>query len=139
MYFTKLDSNAVIPTRGTLSSAGFDFTLLENVTCLPGVPTKMRTGVGVLLPRDTYGRLALRSGFSLKYPLVASAGVIDVDYSGEIMFIVVNCSVTPVDIVAGTKFGQMVVERVYMGPSTEITNEYFMTNCGSHIGWGSTG
>jgi len=85
VLFAKLHPDAIIPTRGTPVSAGFDLYALEDKLIVGGhgnilVPT----GIAVKLPPNTYGRIAMRSGLALKQHLTVSAGVIDRDYVGPI-------------------------------------------------------
>src|SRR6185295_11366624 len=91
MYFQKLHPEAIIPTRATEQSAGFDLYAIEDVTVIGGLGNiRVRTGIAVKLPEGTYGQIAMRSGLARDEHLIVAAGVIDPDYSGEVM-VLVNC------------------------------------------------
>jgi dUTP pyrophosphatase len=83
--FSKLNENAIIPTRGTDDSAGFDLYALEDVLIVGGAGNFLvPTGIAVELPEGTYGQIYMRSGLALKQHLTVTAGVIDRDYTGPI-------------------------------------------------------
>ena len=50
-----------------------------------------------------YGRIAPRSGLSLKHSLAVNAGVIDADYTGEIKVVLVNLGSKKYEIQKGDK------------------------------------
>eukprot|EP00435_Cladocopium_sp_Y103_P057146 s1091_g19.t1 len=84
-----LNDSAVLPTRGTLGSAGLDLSSSENYRIGPGEYLLVKTGLAVELPRGTYGRLASRSSMA-KMGIEVSAGVIDRDFRGEIKISIVH-------------------------------------------------
>ena len=85
IQFKKLHADAIIPTRGTNNSAGFDLYALEDTIVIGGGGNVLvPTGIAVQLPEGTYGRIAMRSGLAVKQHLSVSAGVIDIDYTGGI-------------------------------------------------------
>lgn len=141
----KLHENAVLPSKGTLRAAAWDFYALQDTEVTPagnikdGLVTIVRTGVAVKIPSGYRGDLKLRSGFS-KRGAVITAGVIDEDYIGEIMFMLRYPVGDAFAIKAGEKFGQMeltanpdtVLEEV-ADFSPEIVAE------AAHVGFGSTG
>ena len=92
IQFKKLHIDAIIPSRGTPMSAGFDLYALEDTVIVGGGGNVLvPTGIAVQLPQETYGRIAMRSGLAVKQHLGVSAGVIDIDYTGGIG-VVVFCS-----------------------------------------------
>ena len=71
----------------------------------------MSTGIKVRLPIGTYGRIAPRSGLSLK-GLDIAAGVIDRDYIGEIKVMLVNNSLHDFTVKANDRVAQLIIERM---------------------------
>lgn len=99
VLFKKLDSGAVVPTRATKHSAGFDLYALEDTLIVGGAGNVLvRTGIAVELPLGTYGRIAMRSGLAKNQHLTVSAGVIDLDYTGEIGVLVSSTKIFDVKI-----------------------------------------
>jgi len=89
ILFKKLHPDAIIPTRGTSASAGFDLYALEDTLIVGGAGNVLvPTGIAVELANGTYGRIAMRSGLAVKQHLGVSAGVIDIDYTGPIGVVV---------------------------------------------------
>lgn len=71
----------------------------------------MSTGIKVRVPHGTYGRIAPRSGLSLK-GLDIAARVIDRDYSGEVKVILVNHADHDFAVSKGDRIAQLVLERI---------------------------
>ena len=86
IYFHKLTPDAVIPSRATAESAGFDLSVCSEtpVTIEPGKTVLVHTGVAVVLPMGTAGMVYPRSGLASKHGinLANCVGVIDSDYRG---------------------------------------------------------
>jgi dUTP pyrophosphatase len=73
-----------LPTRGSSGAVGYDLYSCEDVTIPRGERALVGTGVAIVLPVGTYGRVAPRSGLAVKHGINVGAGVIDPDYTGEI-------------------------------------------------------
>ena len=61
----KLDSRAVLPTRGSESAAGYDLCAClgaESVTIPPHAAAKLGTGLALALPEGTFGAVELSFG-----------------------------------------------------------------------------
>lgn len=142
VQFKKLHADAIIPQRGTPTSAGFDLYALEDRIisheygmCL------VRTGIAVKLPPGTYGRIAMRSGHTVKHHLAVGAGVIDIDYTGPIGVAVHR--VRPDEdggsytIKKGERFAQLIVEKISYVEGIEVVEGDFGLD--EHTGFGSTG
>ena len=90
LFVKKLDSNAMIPKKGTLKSAGFDLFSNEEKTVLSKDKALIKTGISVGIPSGNYGRIAPRSGLAWKKFIDVGAGVIDEDYRGEVCVLLFN-------------------------------------------------
>lgn len=82
-----LDDRAVIPTRGSEESAGYDlYACMRNtIQIAPHETVKIPTGFAVEMKKGTVALLYSRSGLATKKGLVVcqGTGVIDSDYRGE--------------------------------------------------------
>ena len=137
LHFKKLDSNAVLPTRGSPSAAGLDLYALEDVRLGPSERRLVRTGLAVAIPDGWYGRLAPRSGLAAKMGIDVLAGVIDSDYRGEIQCLLYNAGQEVVELPAQTKICQLIIEKI-ITPNAQWADDLTDTKRGAG-GFGSTG
>jgi dUTP pyrophosphatase len=91
LLIKKLSPDAIIPTRASPGSVGYDLYSTEDtvVPCQCG-RVIVGTGIAVGLPEGVYARIAPRSGLAAKHCIDIGAGVIDPDYTGEIKVIMFN-------------------------------------------------
>jgi dUTP diphosphatase len=137
LRFKKLDDRAVLPSRGSSSSAGLDLCSIEEITLRPNERLVARTGLAVAIPEGYYGRLAPRSGLASKHGLDILAGVVDADYRGEIGCIIYNTSNETVRLPAHTKICQLIIEKI-ITPAAAWADDLSETDRGEG-GFGSTG
>jgi dUTP pyrophosphatase len=138
LKFKRLDQFAILPTRGSIYSAGLDLYSIEKVLIEPGKRVAVRTGLAVEIPQGYYGRVAPRSGLALKFGIDTLAGVIDNDYRGELLILLHNTDTTnPFTIEPGEKIAQLILEAI-ITPVPEWTTDLEETSRGKG-GFGSTG
>jgi dUTP pyrophosphatase len=146
IQFKKLHPEAVIPTRATSYSAGFDLVCLEDTHINPMYGCVLvKTGIAVQLPPGHYGRIAMRSGLAVREHLAVSAGVVDIDYTGPIgvvvfctkMFSEKHHAHSGYTIKKGERFAQLLVESICYESGVEVSE--FSRDYGKHDGFGSTG
>jgi dUTP pyrophosphatase len=134
--FKKLTSDAIIPTRATKGSAGFDMYSNDFYIIKPNVRCLLDTGISMSLPENMWGELKPRSGLAARFGLDVLAGVIDSDYTGEIKISLINLGGAEVEIKKGDRIAQLIIQR-YEGEWEEVF-EIQMTDRGNG-GFGSTG
>jgi dUTP pyrophosphatase len=137
LNFKKLHPNAMLPTRGSSNAAGLDLHSIEDVVIGIGERKGIRTGISVEIPIGFYGRVAPRSGLAIDYGIDVLAGVIDSDYRGEIVCLLVNHGESPKDFHSGDRIAQLVIEAI-ITPQPKWVNELDETSR-SKKGFGSTG
>lgn len=133
----KLRPDAVVPTRGSEWSAGYDLSSAESISIAPGARAVVKTGLSIACPAGTYGRVAPRSGLTVKYGIHVGAGVVDADYRGEVGVVLFNLGREDFHIQPGDRIAQLVLERIIMAPVEEV-EELDETVRGAG-GFGSTG
>lgn len=137
LRFKQLDPGAVLPTRGSSFAAGLDICSLEAVVIEPRARATARTGLAVAIPHGYYGRVAPRSGLAVKQGLDVLAGVIDSDYRGELCCVLYNTSDTAIQLPAGSKICQLIIEKIITPKATWVSDlEETARGAG---GFGSTG
>jgi dUTP pyrophosphatase len=110
----------------TMHSAGADLSATKK-TIVPGYTTVL-VPTGERMPKDIpsgfFGLLALRSSVALKTPLLLKngVGIIDRDYSDEIMIMVCNMSPEDYVIEQGDRIAQLIiVPYIFAGAVLDVT------------------
>lgn len=132
-----LNANAMVPRRQTPGAAGYDLHSAENVTVPACGRARVGTGVAVMLPPGTYGRVAPRSSLAYLAGVDVGGGVIDGDYRGEVVVILFNHGGVSVDVKIGDRIAQLLIEPVFT-PDVEVVESLDATER-SAGGFGSTG
>ena len=133
----KLHPDAILPTRGSEWSAGYDLSSAEAKTIAPGARAVVKTALSIACPAGTYGRIAPRSGLTVKHGIHVGAGVIDADYRGEVGVVLFNLGEEAFDIQPGDRIAQLVLEQILMVPVEQVQDlDETVRGAG---GFGSTG
>ena len=114
-----------------------DVFCIEDLEIGPRQRAAARTGLAVAIPAGFYGRIAPRSGLAVKKGLDVLSGVIDSDYRGEILCLLYNTSDEIINLPAGSKICQMIIEQI-ITPDAAWVTELDETARGAG-GFGSTG
>ena len=140
LCFEKKESTAIVPTKSTENSAGYDIYAFEKAIIMPGTIVKMRTGIHAKLPVGYYGQLFSRSGLACK-GIIVLAGVIDNDYTGEIIVLLHNIGETPYQVTEQDRIAQMVLIKNDTFVTKEVTNinDLFGETERGDKGFGSSG
>lgn len=120
LKFKKLSKDAVIPTRATDGSAGYDLTLSEKLDRdVKGEGVRMaHFGVSVEIPEGYCGLVVSRSSLQKKgFQQANAVGIIDSDYRGELMAPYIGPPNSHLD--KGKRIAQLVVVPYLMGPAVE--------------------
>lgn len=138
----KLDSRAVLPTRGSQSAAGCDLYACldgESVTIAPHGAAKLGTGLAVALPEGTFGAVFARSGLAAREGLRPAncVGVVDSDYRGEVIVALRNDTDAPRTVAHGERIAQLVL-LPYLPMTFDEVEDLPETERGAG-GFGSTG
>ena len=95
-----LDPAAQLPTRRSVSAAGYDLYSSEYSVISPWSRKPINTGIAIAFPSGLYARVAPRSGLALKC-INVGAGVIEEDFRGPVKVVLINQSDTPFRINRG--------------------------------------
>jgi len=138
LQVSRLVDNAILPSRGSPKSAGYDLYSTDGYVVLPGHRVVVSTGISIQCPSGTYGRIAPRSGLAVKHGLDVLAGVIDPDYTGEIKVVLVNTDMrVPFFIKPGYRIAQLILESFVEADVVEVACMHETTR--GDQGFGSTG
>ncbi|MBQ4099342.1 MAG: dUTP diphosphatase [Clostridia bacterium] len=136
----KLVNSAIIPTFGSVESAGGDlYNAGDDVVISPSETVLIGTGLAVEIPEGYVGLVYARSGLASKCGLAPAnkVGVIDSDYRGEIKVALFNHSKETRTVLKGERIAQMVIAP-YLKVEYEEVEELSSTERGEG-GFGSTG
>jgi dUTP pyrophosphatase len=133
--FTQVAEGAILPTRATEGSAGYDLHALESRTIVGGEGSVLvPTGIAVKIPPGHYARIAARSGLALKQHLAVNAGVVDIDYFPRPVGVILYCTKNghSYTVAVGERIAQIIIEVIAKPADTvHVATE--------HSGFGSTG
>ena len=111
LQFKRMSPAAVLPTRATPGSAGYDLAAAEACVVPAHGKALVSTGWAVGLPVGVYGRVAPRSGLAWKHHLDVGAGVCDCDYRGLLSVVIFNHSMVDYQIQPGDRIAQLILEK----------------------------
>jgi len=107
----KLHDHATLSYRSTATSAGLDLFAPENFQikgkCIRMIPI----GIATSIPKGMYGRIAPRSGLTVKREIDVKAGVVDNDFRGELTVVLRNMGNETQDFRIGDKIAQLILEK----------------------------
>lgn len=137
LKFQKLNPKAFLPSRASENSCGLDIYSAEEITIKKGSRHGVHTGLAMAIPNNHYGRIAPRSGLALKKGIDVLAGVIDSDYRGELICLLINLGEEDFKINIGDRIAQLIVEKIsILSPEWAESLDATERNEG---GFGSTG
>jgi len=111
LFVKKIDSHAIVPSRATEGSVGYDLYSTIDTFIRPGETGIISTGIAVKVPSGTYGRIAPRSGLAAKSGIDVFGGVIDRDYTGEVKVILFNSSADDFIVKTHERVAQLIIEK----------------------------
>lgn len=114
LQIQQLNKQAIIPSRATDESVGYDLhsNLLDDITIAPGQTAIIPTGITIKPPEGTFGRIAPRSGLTIKKDITTLAGIIDPDYRGDIKVVLRNFGNEKQVIEKNSKIAQLIIKQV---------------------------
>lgn len=147
----KLCATAELPRRATEGSAGYDLTAClrdENdaprcafakagAVIEPGMRAMVPLGISIALPPETYGRIGPRSGLAVRHGIDTAAGIVDLDYRGELHAVLVNNGSAPYVVDHGARIAQLIIERIALPDVVEV--ETLVDTARGAGGFGSSG
>ena len=103
-----MNDNAIKPTRASKESAALDLYSSIDVDIEVGSIKKVNTGICISVPENSHGSIRDKSSLASK-GLLTLGGVIDKDYTGEIIVIMTSL-IEPIKI--KKKIAQLIVSNI---------------------------
>ena len=119
---SRLNDDAVLPTRAHDGDAGLDLYACESAHIGPGERWSVGTGVAVEIPDGHAGLVLPRSGLAKKHgiTLVNAPGLIDSGYRGELRVLLLNTDPADIFRVApGDRIAQLVISPIVLAQPVE--------------------
>jgi dUTP pyrophosphatase len=137
--FTRLDSEAQIPTTAHIGDAAVDLHTRLDVSLKPGERAAVPTGIAVSIPEGYAGFILPRSGHAKRdgIGVVNGPGLIDSGYRGEISVLLINHGSETVSFAKSDRIAQLAIVPV---PEVEwIEVDSLDETVRGEGGFGSTG
>ena len=120
LQFVRLSPTAKPPTRSTEGVIGYDLYTPFSFTLYPKEIKLVYINIAIKVPLGHYGRVAPKSGLTLKHHITVLAGVIDPDYTGNVGIVLHNLfSDTKFTCLVGQPIGQLILEVASIFPTLE--------------------
>jgi dUTP pyrophosphatase len=134
-----LHKDARLPVRTRPGDAAFDLSCLEPFSLLPGERAMVRTGVAIALAPGYAGLVLPRSGLAFRHGVTCanSPGLVDPNYRGELMVILINLGGEVFVADAGDRIAQLLLVP-YTLPELTVVDSLSETERGAD-GFGSSG
>jgi dUTP pyrophosphatase len=112
VVFEKVDSRAILPTKGSIHAACWDVYAAEDCYLYHGTVTAVSTKLRVQIPQGYMLHIVPRSGLAFKGGVATLAGIIDSDYRGELKIALTKVTPKRHQIKAGDRIAQMQLHPV---------------------------
>lgn len=139
MKIKKLNERAIVPSKGSQYSAGYDLYSTEDVIIQPHTTAIIDIGWAIEIPIGYFGGIFARSGLATRQGLRPAncVGVIDSDYRGPVKVALHNDTDEAKVVYALDRIAQLII-LPYFNVDFNIVDELDDTNRGEG-GFGSTG
>lgn len=139
LTYVALTKFAFKPTKGTEQSVGFDLRSPREYTIEPGTQVTIPLDLTFQFPLGCYGWIASRSGMAAKHQVVVLGGIIDRDYTGNVVVILRNQSTVDYRVYAGDRIAQLIVQRASYPSLVQAQPSIISSTARGTNGLGSTG
>ena len=143
MRIKKLKDNAIVPSRGSIGSAGYDLYAaldVDKIEIAPHTTVMIDTGWAMEIMAGHFGAIFARSGLASKQGLRPAncVGVIDSDYRGPVKVALHNDTEETQTVINGERIAQLIIMDYYFVANFEVVDNLDDTDRGEG-GFGSTG
>src|SRR5262249_7781452 len=90
LHVKLLNPTVKLPTHGSTDAIGYDLYAIANQNIASHSRSKVPLGIATAIPRGTYGHIAPCNSLAAKHSIDIGAGVIDPDYRGELIALLIN-------------------------------------------------
>ena len=135
--YVKLLPTTCTPMHAMSKSIGLDLYTPTSVLIPAHDKVLVNTGIAFQIPMGYYGQIAPRSGLALHHHIHVGAGVVDPDYTGPVLVLLLNFGHKDHAIEANNYIAQLILERIAYPILCEVPQIPQMVHGAQ--GFGSTG
>lgn len=136
IQFIKLRPDAVTPKLAKPGDVGFDLVALDGGLVMPRSAAAFSSGIAMKLPPGLWAMITGRSSTWRNRGLISMQGIIDTEYTGELLSGVFNPSDEPIRVEPGARLKQVLIFPAITPPWVEV-DELPLTERGAS-GFGSS-
>src|SRR5260221_6882173 len=107
VYYRKLSTKAICPTKGYQTDAGYDLYSPIYIRIKPHDKVKVNLDIQFMIPKGYFGKIESRSSFSFNNSVIVLGGIIDQGFVGNIAVCLFNLSNNSVYINPGDRIAQI--------------------------------
>jgi len=137
LFFKLNHIDAMIPKKGSKYAAGYDLYSIEKRIIPANRFIKIDTGVSLAIPNGYFGKIECRSSLASE-GLSILGGVIDSDYRGNLIVIILNNTNTPYEINKHDRIAQIIFHKILQNENVIVSEDLDSTER-QNSGFGSTG
>lgn len=108
-----LQDDAIIPSRAYDDAAGINLRAPDDYTIHAGATLLVNTGIGIVLPYGSYGRITEKSGLAATLDVSVVEGVMDRGNEGPVIIILQNNTDIDYEIARGEPLAQLICVRTF--------------------------
>lgn len=120
MKIKLLNGNAKMPTRGSDGAAGLDLYAADDAVLRRGQSWRFPLGLSIAIPYGFVGVIKPRSGLASRNSIDVLAGVVDSDFRGDLVVILINHGSQDLVILQGDRIAQLLIVPVWMGDLKQV-------------------
>jgi len=122
LQVAKVSDKAIIPTKGSDKSAGYDLYSAYNYTIPARGKVVAQTDLQVKVPQGTYGRVAPRSDLASENHIDIVGSVVDEDYRGNLAVVMFNHADVDFNLASGDRIAQLICEKIAYPKLMEVAS-----------------
>ena len=117
----KLKGNAVLPKMMRQGDAALDLYAVEDVKIKVDQRVVVATGIAMEIPKGYVGNVRDRGGLARNHGLHTLGGVVDSNYRGDILVVMINLSKEDYQIKEGDRIAQMMIHKIEIVDFEEVS------------------
>ena len=117
-----MSKRAIDPRQATPGSVGYDLFTPVDLLIQPKEQKTVLIDLAIMPPEGYYAQLMSKSGLTVLYELEVKAGVIDLDFTGNIGVVLKNNSDQPIKRAVGEPIAQLIFVKVATPTLIQVTS-----------------